>query len=110
MNVPLLFGDRYQSFNLRQAESLNMFPHPYIGRAMEEAKDARDEVGADGTMGCRLAQPCKVVDDYLRRCEVAPPSNLKPDGGACMLVARFPMTGDRRNRPAPDPARDDSKR
>ncbi len=45
--------------------SMNMFPHPYIQRAIQEARYARDEVGADGAMGYRLAPPCRFVDDYI---------------------------------------------
>jgi len=45
--------------------SVNMFPHPFIQRAIQEAQYARDEVGADGAMGYRLAPPCKFIDDYV---------------------------------------------
>ena len=45
--------------------ALNMFPHPYIRRAVQEAQYARDELGVDGVMGYRLAPPCKFIDDYV---------------------------------------------
>jgi len=45
--------------------SFNMFPHPMIGRAVQEAHYARDEIGADGVMGYRLAPTMKFVDDYI---------------------------------------------
>ena len=45
--------------------SLNMFPHPFIRRAIQEAQYARDEVGVDGVMGYRLAPPCRFMDDYI---------------------------------------------
>ena len=45
--------------------SINMFPHPFIRRAIQEAQYARDEVGADGAMGYRLAPPLKFIDDYV---------------------------------------------
>ena len=45
--------------------SINMFPHPYIKRAIQEAQYARDEVGVDGAMGYRLAPPLKFIDDYV---------------------------------------------
>jgi len=45
--------------------SANIFPHPFIQRAIQEAQYARDEVGADGAMGYRLAPPCKFIDDYV---------------------------------------------
>lgn len=44
---------------------LNMFPHPYIRRAIQEAQYARDEIGADGVEGYRLAPPCRFIDDYV---------------------------------------------
>ncbi len=44
--------------------SINMFPHPYIRRAIQEAQYARDEIGVDGVMGYRLAPPLKFLDDY----------------------------------------------
>ena len=44
--------------------SFNMFPHPFIRRAIQEAQYARDEIGADGTEGYRLAPPCKFIEDY----------------------------------------------
>jgi|GEM_PF-4438570 len=45
--------------------SINMFPHPYIRRAIQEAQYARDEVGVDGVMGYRLAPPLRFIDDYV---------------------------------------------
>jgi len=45
--------------------SINIFPHPYIQRAIQEAHYARDEIGADGAMGYRLAPPCRFIDDYI---------------------------------------------
>jgi len=45
--------------------SVNMFPHPLIRRGIQEAQYARDEIGADGTMGYRLAPPCRFMDDYV---------------------------------------------
>jgi len=45
--------------------SFNMFPHPMIGRGVQEAHYARDEIGADGVMGYRLAPTMKFVDDYI---------------------------------------------
>jgi len=45
--------------------SINMFPHPYIRRGIQEARYARDEVGVDGVMGYRLAPPCRFMDDYV---------------------------------------------
>ena len=45
--------------------SINMFPHPYIQRAIQEARYARDEVGADGAKGYRLAPPMRFMDDYV---------------------------------------------
>jgi hypothetical protein len=45
--------------------SINMFPHPFIRRGIQEAQYARDEVGVDGVMGYRLAPPCRFMDDYI---------------------------------------------
>jgi hypothetical protein len=44
--------------------SINMFPHPYIQRAIQEARYARDELGVDGAKGYRLAPPMRFLDDY----------------------------------------------
>jgi len=44
--------------------SINIFPHPYIKRAIQEAAYARDEIDADGVMGYRLAPPCRFIGDY----------------------------------------------
>ena len=43
---------------------LNMFPHPYIRRTIQEAQYARDELGVDGVEGYRLAPPCRFINDY----------------------------------------------
>jgi len=43
---------------------INLFPHPYIGRTLQEAHYARDELGADGVMGYRLAPPIRFINDY----------------------------------------------
>jgi len=45
--------------------SLNMFPHPYLRRGIQEAQYARDEIGADGVEGYRLSPPCRFMDDYV---------------------------------------------
>ena len=45
--------------------SINMFPHPFIRRAIQEARYARDEVGVDGAEGYRLAPPCRFIGDYV---------------------------------------------
>ena len=45
--------------------SFNMFPHPFMRRGIQEAQYARDEVGADGVEGYRLAPPCRFMDDYV---------------------------------------------
>jgi len=45
--------------------SVNMFPHPFIRRAIQEAQYARDELGVDGVGGYRLAPPCRFIDDYV---------------------------------------------
>jgi hypothetical protein len=45
--------------------SINMFPHPYIRRAIQEARYARDEIAADGAKGYRLAPPMRFMDDYI---------------------------------------------
>jgi hypothetical protein len=44
--------------------SLNMFPHPYLGRTVQEARYATDELHADGVMGYRLAPPARFINDY----------------------------------------------
>ena len=44
--------------------ALNMFPHPYIRRGIQEAKYAADELDVDGVMGYRLAPPCRFLGDY----------------------------------------------
>jgi hypothetical protein len=44
--------------------SINMFPHPYIQRAIQEARYAKDELGVDGAKGYRLAPPMRFLDDY----------------------------------------------
>jgi hypothetical protein len=45
--------------------SINMFPHPYIRRAIQEARYAHDELAVDGAKGYRLAPPMRFVDDYV---------------------------------------------
>jgi hypothetical protein len=45
--------------------AINMFPHPYIRRAIQEARYARDELQVDGAKGYRLAPPMRFVDDYV---------------------------------------------
>ncbi len=45
--------------------SINMFPHPYIQRGIQEAQYARDEIQADGAMGYRLAPTLRFIDDYI---------------------------------------------
>ena len=45
--------------------SINIFPHPFFRRAIQEAHYSRDEVGVDGVMGYRLAPPCRFVGDYV---------------------------------------------
>lgn len=45
--------------------SINMFPHPYIQRGIQEAQYARDEIKADGAMGYRLAPTLRFIDDYI---------------------------------------------
>jgi hypothetical protein len=45
--------------------SINMFPHPFIRRGIQEAQYARDELGVDGVGGYRLAPPCRFMDDYV---------------------------------------------
>ena len=44
--------------------ALNMFPHPYLRRTIQEAQYARDETGADGVEGYRLAPPMRFINDY----------------------------------------------
>ena len=45
--------------------AVNMFPHPYIGRAIQEARYAYDELGVDGAEGYRLAPPMRFLGDYV---------------------------------------------
>ncbi len=45
--------------------SINMFPHPYIQRAIQEAHYAHDELDVDGAKGYRLAPPMRFLDDYV---------------------------------------------
>ena len=44
--------------------ALNMLPHPFIRRGIQEALYARDELKCDGVAGYRLAPSCKFLDDY----------------------------------------------
>lgn len=45
--------------------SINVLPHPYVGRGIQEAHYARDELRSDGVMGYRLAPACRFADDYI---------------------------------------------
>jgi hypothetical protein len=45
--------------------SLNLFPHPFIRRTIQEARYAREELGVDGVEGYRLAPPLKFIEDYV---------------------------------------------
>lgn len=45
--------------------SINMLPHPSVGRGIQEAHYARDELRSDGVMGYRLAPACRFADDYI---------------------------------------------
>ncbi len=45
--------------------AINMFPHPYLRRGIQEARYARDELGVDGVDGYRLAPPCRFLGDYI---------------------------------------------
>ncbi len=45
--------------------SLNLFPHPFIRRAIQESRYARDELGVGGVEGYRLAPPCRFLCDYV---------------------------------------------
>ncbi len=44
--------------------SVNMLPHPYIDRAIQEAVYSRDELKPDGVVGYRLAPACRFLGDY----------------------------------------------
>ncbi len=44
--------------------ALNMLPHPYIKRAIQEARYSMDEIKPDGVAGYRLAPPCRFLGDY----------------------------------------------
>jgi hypothetical protein len=44
--------------------ALNMLPHPYLTRAIQEAAYSRDELRPDGVQGYRLAPPCRFLGDY----------------------------------------------
>lgn len=44
--------------------ALNMLPHPYMKRAIQEALYSRDELKPDGVSGYRLAPPCRFLGDY----------------------------------------------
>lgn len=54
--------------------AINMFPHPYIQRTIEEARYARDEAGADGAEGYRLAPPMRFLCDYAYFRLISDPS------------------------------------
>lgn len=43
---------------------VNMFPHPYIKRSIQEANYAAAEVNVDGVFAYRLAPPCRFIADY----------------------------------------------
>ena len=45
--------------------ALNMFPHPYIKRGIQEAHYAHDELGVDGAKAYRLAPPMRFLGDYV---------------------------------------------
>ncbi len=44
--------------------ALNMLPHPFIERGIQEALYSRDELKPDGVVGYRLAPPCRFLGDY----------------------------------------------
>jgi len=44
--------------------ALNMLPHPYISRAIQEAHYSVEELQPDGVQGYRLAPPCRFIGDY----------------------------------------------
>jgi len=44
--------------------SINIFPHPYLKRTIQEAAYARDELQSDGVGAYRLAPPCRMIGDY----------------------------------------------
>ncbi len=54
--------------------SINMFAHPYIKRAIQEARYAHDELGVDGAEGYRLAPPCRFLSDYAYFRVISDPS------------------------------------
>jgi len=54
--------------------SINMFPHPYINRSIQEAHYAQDEIVADGAEGYRLAPPMRFLCDYAYFRVISDPS------------------------------------
>ncbi len=44
--------------------AINMLPHPYLARAIQEAQYSKDELRPNGVMGYRLAPPCRFLGDY----------------------------------------------
>ena len=44
--------------------AINMLPHPFIKRAIQEAHYSRDELQPDGVVGYRLAPACRFAGDY----------------------------------------------
>ena len=45
--------------------AINMFPHPYIRRAIQEAHYAHDELDVEGAEAYRLAPPMRFLGDYV---------------------------------------------
>jgi len=64
--------DKYWYMNPEM--SINMFPHPYIRRSIQEAHYAQDELGADGAEGYRLAPPMRFLCDYAYFRVISDPS------------------------------------
>jgi len=44
--------------------ALNMLPHPFIERGIQEALYSVDELKPEGVVGYRLAPPCRILGDY----------------------------------------------
>ncbi len=44
--------------------ALNMLPHPYLTRTVQEAVYSAEELDPDGVQGYRLAPPCRFLGDY----------------------------------------------
>ena len=64
--------DKYWYMNPESA--INMFPHPYIRRSIQEARYAQNEIGADGAEGYRLAPPMRFLCDYAYFRVISDPS------------------------------------